>query len=364
MIRPILSLLLVLAAALETQAGTLVRFRSALGDTIIELYDQEKPITTSNFLAYIRSGRYTNMFAHRVVQNFVIQGGGYRVANRGATNASVEDVETFPVIRNEYGVGPLYHNLLGTISMAKLGPFTNNLGAVLLTNTPASFTHFAGLTTNVVTYSELVPDKAYTNLITERITSTNGTGAETMWVVNQSTIRYGGGPDSASSQWFLSFGDNSSNLDNQNGGFTVFGRVISDLSVFSPLNTFAPVARSTNVILNAGGAFGNLPQLTYPVGQAGGPTTAQIFNALLYFEITELPPLSINLPDPALPGVSVSGMIGVTNNVEAASAPAGPWQILTNFVGTAQPVTVPDPAGTGTNRYYRLKTLPSLPRPL
>jgi cyclophilin family peptidyl-prolyl cis-trans isomerase len=363
MIRSILSLLL-LATALQVRAGSLVRFRSALGDVIVELYDQEKPITTSNFLAYVRAGRYTNMFAHRVVPNFVIQGGGFRVEQRGTTNSYVEDVDPFPVIPNEYDVGPVYHNLYGTISMAKLGPFTNNLGTITLTNTPSAFTNFAGLTTNVVVYTNRFPEVAYTNVITERITATNGTGAETKWVVSQGTMRYGGGPDSASSQWFLSLNNNSGNLDNQNGGFTVFGRVVGDTNVFNRLNTFVYFIRATNVVVNAGGAFSDLPQLSYPVNQAGGPTVDQLFAAMLFIEVTELPPVAATLPDPDLPGLVLPGTPGLTNNIEAAFAPAGPWQSITNFVGSNQPVTVRDPAGAGTNRYYRVTVPTSLPRPL
>ncbi len=40
--------------------------------------------------------------------------------------------------------------------------------------------------------------------------------------------KQGGNPDSATSQWFISVGDNSANLDEQNGGFTVFGRIIGN----------------------------------------------------------------------------------------------------------------------------------------
>lgn len=40
--------------------------------------------------------------------------------------------------------------------------------------------------------------------------------------------KQGGDPDSATSQWFFNLGDNSANLDNQNGGFTVFGKVADD----------------------------------------------------------------------------------------------------------------------------------------
>ena len=86
---------MLLAMRMAVQAGTLVQFRTALGDVVVELYDEEKPLTTANFLRYVRSGNYTNMIAHRVVPNFVIQGGGFRVANRGTVSNSVESVSEF-----------------------------------------------------------------------------------------------------------------------------------------------------------------------------------------------------------------------------------------------------------------------------
>lgn len=52
-----------------------------------------------------------------------------------------------------------------------------------------------------------------------------------------SMAKVGGDPDSATSQWFINLGDNSENLDNQNGGFTAFGRVLGDgLSVARAIN--------------------------------------------------------------------------------------------------------------------------------
>jgi len=46
-------------------------------DTVfLELFD-DKPITTSNFLAYVNGGKYDGMFMHRLSHGFVMQGGGF-----------------------------------------------------------------------------------------------------------------------------------------------------------------------------------------------------------------------------------------------------------------------------------------------
>ncbi len=62
--------------------------------------------------------------------------------------------------------------------------------------------------------------------------------------------KLGGDPNSASSQWFINLEDNSANLDNQNGGFAVFGKV----------EDFTTIDKITNSdVINLGGAFTNLP---------------------------------------------------------------------------------------------------------
>ena len=68
--------------------------------------------------------------------------------------------------------------------------------------------------------------------------------------------KLGNDPNSATSQWFFNLGDNSANLDNQNGGFTVFGEVIGDEGM-AAVDEIAqlPVFNATNI----DGAFSDLP---------------------------------------------------------------------------------------------------------
>jgi cyclophilin family peptidyl-prolyl cis-trans isomerase len=65
--------------------------------------------------------------------------------------------------------------------------------------------------------------------------------------------KLGNDPDSATNQWFFNLADNSSNLDNQNGGFTVFGQAISD----NDLETIDAIASVP--IYDVGGVFTDLP---------------------------------------------------------------------------------------------------------
>jgi cyclophilin family peptidyl-prolyl cis-trans isomerase len=113
------ALLLLLAGVNSGPAGTIVRFQTTIGDFDVELFDADKPVTVQNFLRYVQGGYYTNMFMHRVVPNFVIQGGGYNVIGLGTANAGVEPVTTFAPIPNEFNVGKFYSNVYGTIAMAK-----------------------------------------------------------------------------------------------------------------------------------------------------------------------------------------------------------------------------------------------------
>jgi peptidyl-prolyl cis-trans isomerase A (cyclophilin A) len=80
-----------------------------MGPFIIELQRDRAPLTVENFLTYVKSGHYTNTLFHRVVANFLIQGGGVGPDYKGKP--------TLKPIPNESGNG--LKNLRGTVGLAR-----------------------------------------------------------------------------------------------------------------------------------------------------------------------------------------------------------------------------------------------------
>lgn len=92
-----------------------VRMVTDQGEMVIELNRMRAPITVDNFLRYVVAGAYDNTQFHRVVADFVVQGGGYK--------PDFEPIETDEPIFNESGNG--LTNDFGTIAMAReRGPHT------------------------------------------------------------------------------------------------------------------------------------------------------------------------------------------------------------------------------------------------
>ena len=163
-------LLIFLLSAAGVGAGTLVQFRTTVGDFDVELFDTEKPLTTKNFLRYVQDGLYTNMILHRAVSNFVIQGGGVFVANRGTTNVGWQYIPTYAPLSNEFKVGPFRTNAYGTIAMAKTSDpnsatsqfffnLANNSASLDNTNNSGGFTVFGRIVsgTNILNRFNLRP---------------------------------------------------------------------------------------------------------------------------------------------------------------------------------------------------------------
>ena len=62
---------------MNSKENTKVKLETSQGEIVIELNSQEAPITVSNFLRYVEEGHYDGTIFHRVIDGFMIQGGGY-----------------------------------------------------------------------------------------------------------------------------------------------------------------------------------------------------------------------------------------------------------------------------------------------
>ena len=71
--------LLSLAAPIMAQSTTApkVRFVTSEGDFVVEVYPDKAPKTVENFLQYVKDKHYDGLIFHRVISNFMVQGGGY-----------------------------------------------------------------------------------------------------------------------------------------------------------------------------------------------------------------------------------------------------------------------------------------------
>ena len=86
-----------------------VVFETSRGNIVIELYPEKAPKTVANFLKYVDSGFYKETIFHRVINRFMIQGGGFK--------ADMSEKQTLAPIVNEAAKGLL--NEPGTIAMAR-----------------------------------------------------------------------------------------------------------------------------------------------------------------------------------------------------------------------------------------------------
>lgn len=86
-----------------------ITLHTNFGDITLELFHDKAPVTAANFLQYCRDGHYNGTIFHRVIDGFMVQGGGYA--------AGFDEKETREPIKNEANNG--VSNKTGTIAMAR-----------------------------------------------------------------------------------------------------------------------------------------------------------------------------------------------------------------------------------------------------
>jgi peptidyl-prolyl cis-trans isomerase B (cyclophilin B) len=99
------------AEDMKNSRNPVVVIKTSMGTMEIELYKDEAPITVQNFTWYVKNGFYDGLIFHRVIDNFMIQGGGYTPAmKKKAGNEPIENEATNGLKNDKY-----------TVAMARTG---------------------------------------------------------------------------------------------------------------------------------------------------------------------------------------------------------------------------------------------------
>lgn len=98
-----------LAANPGGNVDPMVKLETSAGDIVVKLDTRKAPNTVANFIQYVKSGHYDGTIFHRVIKDFMIQGGGM--------NVNMREKPTQSPIRNEANNG--LHNKKYTIAMAR-----------------------------------------------------------------------------------------------------------------------------------------------------------------------------------------------------------------------------------------------------
>ena len=105
------TLILFSLSAISASAQPVVEIKTSQGVIVVELNPDKAPNTVANFLQYVKDGHYTGTIFHRVISNFMIQGGGM--------DKDFKEKPTRAPIKNEANNG--LTNNIGTIAMARTG---------------------------------------------------------------------------------------------------------------------------------------------------------------------------------------------------------------------------------------------------
>lgn len=98
-------------AQTPSEAEPLVKLETNFGSVTLKLFPEKAPVTVANFLSYVDAGHYDGTVFHRVIPNFMIQGGGF-------DSDYVEKPTGDPIVNESKN---RLHNIRGTIAMARTG---------------------------------------------------------------------------------------------------------------------------------------------------------------------------------------------------------------------------------------------------
>ena len=109
--RALLAVGLALPMAGQAQTTTQVRFQTTLGNFVVELYPAKAPKTVQNFVQYVQDKHFDGTIFHRVIDGFMVQGGGFTAEMAQKPTRAPIPLEIDRSLKNERG----------TIAMARTG---------------------------------------------------------------------------------------------------------------------------------------------------------------------------------------------------------------------------------------------------
>jgi cyclophilin family peptidyl-prolyl cis-trans isomerase len=81
-----------------------VKIQTSMGDIVVELFEKDAPISTRNFVEYVKSGFYDGLVFHRVIKGFMIQGGGYDASGKQkSSRAPIKREIKYPQLKHWNG---------------------------------------------------------------------------------------------------------------------------------------------------------------------------------------------------------------------------------------------------------------------
>lgn len=254
-------------------ANPIVVVNTNVGSVPVELFRDKAPITVNNFLNYVNDGDYVNSFFHRYIENFVLQGGGFKSSTSSFSDPSVANsftsVPTDAQIQNEFDN---FAKRSGTGATVTSGNTVINLGSGIdLSNVVVGDRiRLTGFNNSTLLNITAVNDSADT--VTIATPPTGSTASNVTWTIfpkvnltgTLAMAKVGNNPNSATSQFFINLANNDANLDLQNGGFTVFGQIL-DQSILNDITNFNNISLFT---ANLTGAQEVPPVTTSATGSA------------------------------------------------------------------------------------------------
>jgi cyclophilin family peptidyl-prolyl cis-trans isomerase len=120
-----------------------VLMETSMGSIKIELFKEKAPISVRNFITYVNEGYYDGLIFHRVIKNFMIQGGGM--------DESMQPKKTKFAIKNEAANG--LSNMRGTLAMARTNVIDSATSQFFINVVDNKFLDYKGKTPDLFGYA-------------------------------------------------------------------------------------------------------------------------------------------------------------------------------------------------------------------